>query len=206
MGRPDKPGDDGFGLDLRISKSELRNELRDRRAELARVHPDFAREAAAHVAALKIADGATVGAYVAIRDEADPHLILKKLTLQSCTLAFPRVVAKDEPLVFHRWKPGENLQRGAYGIPEPSKDWPLAYPKILLVPLLAFDRAGHRLGYGGGFYDRTLDFLRANSTVRAIGVAYAGQEVDELPREAHDHPLDAVITEQGVREFTRRTG
>jgi 5-formyltetrahydrofolate cyclo-ligase len=187
-----------------ISKIDLRNELRKRRAELAHAHPDFARDAAEHVAALKVEDGAAIGAYVAINDEADPHLILKKLTLQNCTLAFPRVAAKDEPLVFHRWMPGQNLQRGKYGIPEPAKDWPLAYPKILLVPLLAFDHTGHRLGYGGGYYDRTLDFLRANSTVRAIGVAYAGQEVDELPREDHDHPLDAVITENGVREFTRR--
>jgi 5-formyltetrahydrofolate cyclo-ligase len=187
-------------------KSAFRKTMRARRAELARAHPDFARDAAEHVGALKIADGATVGAYVAINGEADPHRILKKLTLRNCTLAFPRVVAKDEPLVFHRWKPGQNLQRGAYGIPEPSKDSPLAYPKILLVPLLAFDAQGHRLGYGGGYYDRTLDFLRANSTVRAIGVAYAGQEVAELPREDHDHPLNAVITENGVREFTRRTG
>jgi 5-formyltetrahydrofolate cyclo-ligase len=186
-----------------ISKTELRTELRARRAELARAHPDFARDVAEHVAALKIADGSVVGGYVAIGDEADPHIILKKLTLQNCTLAFPRVAAKDEPLVFHRWTPGKNLQRGSYGIPEPLKDWPLAYPKILLVPLLAFDMNGHRLGYGGGYYDRTLDFQRANATVRAIGVAYAGQEVAELPREAHDHPLDAIITEKGVREFRR---
>jgi len=184
-----------------ISKLELRTELRARRAELARAHPDFARDVAEHVAALNIADGSTVGGYIAIGDEADPHILLKKLTLQNCTLAFPRVNAKDAPLVFHRWNAGQNLQRGAYGIPEPAKDWPLAYPKILLVPLLAFDRQGHRLGYGGGYYDRTLDFLRANSTVRAIGVAYAGQEVAELPREAHDHPLDAVVTESGLREF-----
>jgi 5-formyltetrahydrofolate cyclo-ligase len=184
-----------------ISKTELRTELRARRAELAHAYPDFARAVAEHAAALKIADASVVGGYIAIGDEADPHVLLKKLTLQNCTLAFPRVAAKDEPLVFHRWKPGQNLQRGTYGIPEPSKDWPLAYPKILLVPLLAFDTNGHRLGYGGGYYDRTLDFLRANSTVRAIGVAYAGQEVAELPREGHDHPLDAVITENGVRAF-----
>ncbi|MBS0273552.1 MAG: 5-formyltetrahydrofolate cyclo-ligase [Proteobacteria bacterium] len=184
-----------------ISKIELRKELRARRAQLAHAHPDFARDVAIHVAALKIAEGSVAGGYIAIGDEADPHILLKKLTLQNCTLAFPRVAAKGEPLVFHRWCAGQNLQRGAYGIPEPLKEWPLAYPKILLVPLLAFDRHGHRLGYGGGYYDRTLDFLRANSTVRAIGVAYAGQEVDELPREAHDHPLDAVITENGMREF-----
>jgi 5-formyltetrahydrofolate cyclo-ligase len=184
-----------------ISKVELRKNLRARRAELAHASPDFARDVAEHVAALKIADGSVVGGYIAIHDEADPHLLLKKLTLQNCTLAFPRVHARDEPLAFHRWNAGQNLQRGAYGILEPLKDWPLAYPKILLVPLLAFDTSGHRLGYGGGYYDRTLDFLRANSTVRAIGVAYAGQEVPELPHEAHDHPLDAVITENGVREF-----
>ncbi len=191
-------------LSAHLSKNEFRDAMRKRRAALAHALPDFARNVGEHVAALKIADGATVGAYVAINDEADPHIILKKLTLQNCEIAFPRVVAKDEPLVFHGWKPGQNLQRGTYGIPEPSKDWPLAYPKILLVPLLGFDHAGHRLGYGGGYYDRTLDFLRANSTVRAIGVAYAGQEVDELPREDHDHSLDAVITELGVRTFAGR--
>ncbi|HSM97060.1 MAG TPA: 5-formyltetrahydrofolate cyclo-ligase [Rhizomicrobium sp.] len=184
-----------------ISKLELRKELRKRRAELAHAHPDFAREMAEHAGALNIAEGSVIGGYIAIADEADPHILLKKLTLRNCTLAFPRVNAKDEPLVFHRWTPGLNLQRGAYGIPEPTKDWPLAFPKTLLVPLLAFDSSGHRLGYGGGYYDRTLDFLRANSTVRAIGVAYAGQEVDQLPREGHDHPLDAVITENGVRNF-----
>ncbi|HEY2035004.1 MAG TPA: 5-formyltetrahydrofolate cyclo-ligase [Rhizomicrobium sp.] len=189
-----------------ISKIEFRTELRARRAKLAHAHPEFAHEVAEHVAALKIPDASVVGGYIAIGDEADPHILLKKLILQNCTLAFPRVDVRDEPLVFHRWMPGQNLQRGTYGIPEPSKDWPLAYPKILLVPLLAFDRNGHRLGYGGGYYDRTLDFLRANSTVRAIGVAYAEQEVDELPREAHDHPLDAVITENGVREFHHTKG
>jgi 5-formyltetrahydrofolate cyclo-ligase len=186
---------------MTISKTELRNETRAHRADLARAHPDFAHAVIAHVGALSIADNSVVGGYVAIHDEADPHLILQQLVLQNCTLAYPRVVTKAEPLAFHRWAPGREWRNGAYGILEPAKDWPLAYPKILLVPLLAFDSNGHRLGYGGGYYDRTLDFLRANSTVRAIGVAYAGQEVAELPREAHDHPLDAVITENGVRTF-----
>ncbi len=186
------------------SKEAFRREAKSRRAELARAHPDFAREAAAHVAALDIPDGSVVGAYVAARDEADPRLILQKLAACHCTIAFPRVAAKDGPLVFHRLNRGDAMAPGAFAIPEPPGDRPLAYPKILLVPLLAFDRAGHRLGYGGGYYDRTLDFLRANAAVRAIGVAYAGQEVDALPREAHDQPLDAVITEAGVRKFTGR--
>lgn len=177
--------------------------MRARRVDLARARPDFPQRSAQHVAALAIPDNSVVGGYVAMRDEADPHLILQQLVLQNCTLAYPRVVAKGEPLAFHRWAPGQEWRNGAYDILEPAKDWPLSYPKILLVPLLAFDAHGHRLGYGGGFYDRTLDFLRANSTVRAIGVAYAGQEVEALPREAHDHPLDTVITEQGVRTFLR---
>ncbi|HWD49452.1 MAG TPA: 5-formyltetrahydrofolate cyclo-ligase [Rhizomicrobium sp.] len=183
------------------SKHDLRTEARARRAELTRADPDFARKLGEHVDALNIRDGSVLGAYVATKDEADPHILLKKLVAKKCTIAFPRVVTKDEPLAFHRWKPAEQLHKSAFGILEPSKDAPLAYPHILLVPLLAFDMRGHRLGYGGGFYDRTLDFLRANSTVRAIGVAYAGQEVAELPREDHDHVLDAIITENGVREF-----
>lgn len=184
-----------------MTKSEFREKARARRAELARADRDFARKLAEHADALNIRDGSVVGAYVATNDEADPRILLKKLFAMNCTTAFPRVVAKDEPLAFHRWKPRDELHKGTFGILEPSKDTPLAYPHILLVPLLAFDARGHRLGYGGGFYDRTLDFLRASSTVRAIGVAYAGQEVAELPREDHDHVLDAIITENGVREF-----
>ena len=184
-----------------LSKNELRNQARARRAELARANPDFARQLAEHAAALNIPDGSVVGGYAAFGDEADPRILLEKFAAGGCTLALPRVAAKDAPLMFHRWNSGEDLHKGALGILEPAADTPLAYPHILLVPLLAFDARGHRLGYGGGYYDRTLDYLRANSTVRAIGVAYAGQEVKELPREAHDHALDAVITETNVREF-----
>jgi 5-formyltetrahydrofolate cyclo-ligase len=184
-----------------ISKIDLRSEAHTRRTALARANPDFARRIAEHVNALNVRDGSVIGAYVAMKDEADPFPLLETLIAKQCVIALPRVVAKDEPLAFHRWKPGDELYRGALGISEPAKDTPLAFPHILLAPLLAFDARGHRLGYGGGFYDRTLDFLRANSTVRAIGVAYAGQEVAELPREDHDHVLDAIITENGVREF-----
>ncbi len=77
-------------------------------------------------------------------------------------------------------------------------DWPRAVPTLLLVPLLAFDRNGHRLGYGGGFYDRTLDALQ----VPAIGIAYAGQEVSSIPHEAHDRRLDGILTERGLRRFS----
>jgi 5-formyltetrahydrofolate cyclo-ligase len=92
---------------------------------------------------------------------------------------------------------GEVLTPGAFGVHEPLAHWPAISPRVLLVPLLAFDAEGYRLGYGGGFYDRTLAALQA----RAIGIAFAGQRVDFLPRDAHDYPLDAVLTEQGLTRF-----
>ena len=91
----------------------------------------------------------------------------------------------------------EVLAPGAFGIHEPLDIWPRATPQILLVPLLAFDAAGHRLGYGGGFYDRTLALLKAP----AIGIAYAGQQTEKLPAEEHDARLNAVLTEKGLTRF-----
>jgi 5-formyltetrahydrofolate cyclo-ligase len=102
------------------------------------------------------------------------------------------------PLEFHRVPDGEVLARGAFGIHEPLESWPRVAPALLLVPLLAFDASGHRLGYGGGFYDRTLALLN----VPAIGIAYAGQEISSIPFEPHDRTLDMILTEQGTRKFS----
>jgi 5-formyltetrahydrofolate cyclo-ligase len=181
------------------SKTNLRNTARAVRAELVKSVPDFPQRLAAQAVALEIPAGSLIGAYAALPDEADPHLLLKQLALNGCTFAFPRVEAKGAALVFHHWKPGSIMQPGAYGIAEPPPDWPVARPQILFVPLLAFDSTGHRLGYGGGFYDRTLAEL--GKGVRTIGIAYAGQEVKDLPRESHDHPLHMIATENGVRRF-----
>ena len=112
-------------------------------------------------------------------------------------VAFPRVAAKDQPLDFHRVPDDGVLAPGAFGIHEPLPTWPRVAPDVLLVPLLAFDTSGHRLGYGGGFYDRTLEKL----DIPAIGIAYAGQEVASLPAEVHDRRLDMILTEQGLRQF-----
>lgn len=185
-------------------KAHLRDAARGRRAVLAAECPDFAERLAAHAHALDIPRGSVVGAYVAMEGEADPHLLLKTLALADCTFAFPRVAAKKQPLVFHHWQPGRDLIRSAFGVPEPVEDWPRAQPGVLLVPMLAFDAGGYRLGYGGGFYDITLAALRASGPLRAIGVAFAGQEVEALPREPHDQRLDAVVTEKGFRSFTTR--
>jgi 5-formyltetrahydrofolate cyclo-ligase len=185
------------------SKTQLRQELRARRAALAQALPDHPGLLAAQAAALAIAPMSLVGAYQALPGEADPRLLLLELAAEGCNLAFPRVAAKGQALVFHRWGPDRPLIRGAFGVLEPEPDWPVAAPRIVLVPLLGFDASGHRLGYGGGYYDRTLAALRAAGPLRAIGVAYAGQEVERLPHEPHDHPLDALVTEQGVRTFPR---
>jgi 5-formyltetrahydrofolate cyclo-ligase len=182
-------------------KRHLRDEARGRRAVLAAECPDFAERVAAHADALAIPRGSVVGAYIAMAGEADPHLLLKRLALADCRLAFPRVAAKKQPLVFHHRRSGHDLVRSAFGVLEPAPDWPIAQPAVLLVPMLAFDGDGYRLGYGGGFYDMTLAALRAAGAIRAIGVAFAGQEVEELPREAHDQRLDAIVTERGVRSF-----
>ena len=175
-----------------MSKPELRKEARQRRKSLE--HPDIAAALAAHAPALKLAPGTVVGGYHALPAEADPALLLKALAAQGCRIAFPRIVVRDMPLEFHLVPDGEMLQPGAHGIREPLPHWSSVMPHLLLVPLLAFDAGGHRLGYGGGFYDRTLKAFG----IRAIGIAYAGQEVESLPHEAHDVALDAILTERGL--------
>jgi 5-formyltetrahydrofolate cyclo-ligase len=180
-----------------LSKKELRQKARETRARLAAAQPDFALALAAAAEDLGLARGTVVGAYHARRDEADPAQLAARLVELGAFIAFPRVTARDAALAFHHVPDGEVLVPGSFGIHEPLAHWPSVTPRLLLVPLLAFDRKGHRLGHGGGHYDRTLAALR----VPAIGIAYAGQEVSSLPAEAHDMALDGVITEQGVRYF-----
>jgi len=177
------------------SKSELRTAAREKRLSLVR--KDYAGEIARHAESLKIAKASVVGGYHALPDEADPGLLLERLVELGCHIAYPRVVGRGLPLEFHRVPDGEVLAPGAFGIHEPLDIWPRAVPNVLLVPLLAFDPSGHRLGYGGGFYDRTLAMLK----VPAIGIAYAGQEMDLLPHQPHDAKLDAILTEGGLTKF-----
>ena len=176
-------------------KTELRRAAREKRLGLA--YRGFASEIARHAEALKIAKGTVVGGYHALPDEADPALLLERLVELGCHIAFPRVAGKGMPLEFHRVPDGEVLAPGVFGIHEPLDIWPRAVPALLLVPLLAFDASGHRLGYGGGFYDRTLALLK----VPAIGIAFAGQEIASLPHAEHDMRLNAVLTERGLTRF-----
>jgi 5-formyltetrahydrofolate cyclo-ligase len=175
-------------------KPQLRIEARARRKALAAAQPDFARLLAAHADAPPLRPGTIIGAYHALPEEADPALLLAALVERGHHIAFPRVVTKDAPLEFHRVPDGDVLRAGAYGIAEPAAHFPRVKPELLLVPLLAFDARRHRLGMGGGFYDRTLEALR----VPAIGIAFAGQQLPSLPAEPHDIALDAILTEHGL--------
>jgi 5-formyltetrahydrofolate cyclo-ligase len=182
-------------------KKALRPAERARRTELARACPDFAERIARYADDLPLSARATVGGYRALTGEADPSLLLAALQARGCELAYPRVHMKGQPLWFHVPVEHEPWVAGAFGILEPRPDWPRAYPSVLLVPLLAFDAEGYRLGYGGGYYDRTLAQFRSERPVAAIGVAFAGQEVEYVPRDASDQPLDSVVTELGLRRF-----
>lgn len=122
--------------------------------------------------------------------------LFDRLVAEGWTTALPVVVAKNAPLLFRQWAPGGALVVGRWDIQVPPETAPEVQPDVLLVPMLAFDRKGYRMGYGGGFYDRTLAKLRALKKVTAIGVAYAGQEIDMVPRDEHDQPLDWIMTEQ----------
>ena len=139
-----------------------------------------------------------VSAFFPYKSEIDARLLLGKLAGEGWTTCLPIVIAPREPLVFRRWLPGEPTIPGVWGIPRPTDDALLLEPDVLLVPLMAFDRRGYRLGYGGGFYDRTLDVLRSKKTIVAIGVAYSAQQVDSVPHDSHDHSLDFIMTEKGV--------
>ena len=120
-------------------------------------------------------------------------------------LALPVVGQVNSPLVFRRWRPGVPLEQGPHGTSQPGPSAPDVQPECLLVPLLAFDRRGGRLGYGGGYYDRTLESLRLSGVCPlVVGIAYAAQEVSSVPMEPHDQPLDLVVTERELIDMTPR--
>lgn len=145
--------------------------------------------------------GAIIAGYAAVRGEADPFPLMATLSAQGHALCLPHT--EGERLIFRSWKPGDPLVVGRFAIPEPDAKAKERRPDLILVPLLAFDRHGYRLGYGGGYYDRYLSEHRAKRTIKAIGIAYEVQAVDELPREPTDEPLDAVVTETRVLRFER---
>lgn len=187
-------------------KQAMRSQARERRAQLARAVPNAAEHMAEHfLRAIPVPADATVSAYWPMDDEADPLPIVERLRLKGHAIALPRVAGpKRTPLTFHVHLPEHELVPGKYGLSEPHPDWTMAVPTVLIVPLLAFDGRGYRVGYGGGFYDATLADLRRAHLVIAVGLAYAGQEVPNVPHDDHDERLDWVVTEQEAHRFPER--
>ncbi len=137
-----------------------------------------------------------VSGFWPIKDEVSTLPLLERLAGQGIATALPVMVGRDKPLTFRAWKPGEPLAEVQMKIMEPPPEAPEVLPDLLFVPLAAFDRKGGRLGYGAGYYDRTLAKLRGLKRIVAVGVAFEVQELQDLPQEPHDEPLDYVLTER----------
>jgi 5-formyltetrahydrofolate cyclo-ligase len=136
-----------------------------------------------------------IGLYEPFRDEIHPGELIRRLAEQGRRLALPSTPSFTAPIVFRAWAPGDALVRGRMNIPEPSPDAPEVFPEVLVVPPVAFDRRCYRIGYGAGFYDRTIPVLRHMHPVFTLGFAFACQEVASVPDEQHDVPLDAIATD-----------
>ena len=145
--------------------------------------------------AIDFPSGCVVSAYWPIGSEIDPRSLMIHLHEHGHPIALPVTPGCGDPLVFRAWRPEDLLEAAGFGTRVPLASQPELTPRVLIVPLLAFDRTGYRLGYGGGFYDRTLARLRQSGAVLAVGVAYAAQEVPEVPRDGSDQPLDWLVTE-----------
>ena len=141
--------------------------------------------------------GKSLSGYMPMRTEIDP---LHAMAAHQGTVCVPVITGKGQPLRFREWTPGCTMIAGEFGALIPA-DGAWIEPDVLIVPLLAFDARGYRLGYGGGYYDRTLQALRAKRATIAVGYAFAAQRVLEVPIDEHDQRLDAIITERGVVRF-----
>jgi len=181
------------------SKAALRREAIARRDAL----PAKARQTAAEVIAarafpLAVGPGVIVSGFMPLGNEINPLPLMRRLAGEGARLALPAVAGRGTPLIMRAWAFGEPLSAGVWGIREPPPEAAEVEPDILLVPLLAFGRSGYRVGYGGGYYDRTIAQLRARKAVVAVGLAFAAQEVSTVPTTPRDALLDLVLTEREV--------
>ena len=179
-------------------KSVLRHDaLRRRGAVEPAVRESFsARLAEQGVAFARRVGAGVVAAFLPIRDEPDTLPLLAALSAHGFRTALPVAAARGAPLVFRRWRAGDPTRTGPMGLREPLADAEILAPDLLFVPLACFDRRGHRIGFGAGFYDRSLAALRAAGRTTAVGVAFSASQVAEIPDEPHDERLDFVLTER----------
>jgi 5-formyltetrahydrofolate cyclo-ligase len=187
---------------IQEAKAALRAEMRQRRRALAEQQPHAGRSIAdTALAQGLIPPDAVTALYWPIGDEVDLRPLMERLIQQGLPVALPCTPDAPGPLTFRRWTPETGMKAGRNRTMEPNTGAPELTPTVLFLPLLAFDTSGRRMGYGGGFYDRSLAALRTNGAVEAYGAAYAGQAVPRVPADALDQPLDGVVTERGLTLF-----
>jgi 5-formyltetrahydrofolate cyclo-ligase len=185
-------------------KARLRAEALARRETM----PAQQRQAAAEIITARrfpvdVAPGTIVSGYSPMKSELSPLPLMRKLADAGAKLALPVVQGRGRPLLMRAWNFGEPLAEGAWNIRQPKSDAPEVLPDILLVPLAAFDRTGHRIGYGAGYYDLTIAALRTIKTITAIGLAFAAQEIENVHATPRDARLDLVLTEDEVIDFRK---
>jgi len=185
-------------------KSEIRRGAAARRDAL----PVAERAAAAATIAARplpvaVPAGAVVSGFSPLKSEINPVPLMRVFADAGARLALPVVAGRGKPLVMRSWAFGEPLVAGVWGIREPPASAPEVFPDILIVPMLAFDRTGHRIGYGAGYYDMTIARLRGMKPVVALGIAYAAQEIAEIPTTPRDARLDFVLTERETIDFRK---
>ena len=190
---------DHHSTSIADAKAALRREALARRDGLP---PDMRAAAAQTIAEqpvpCAVAAGAIVSGFMPLKSEINPMLLMRRLADAGAQLALPAVAGRGKPLTMRAFAFGEPLVAGVWGIREPGPDAREVFPDIVIVPLLAFDRAGRRLGYGAGYYDMTITGLRARKPVIAVGIAFAAQEIPCVPTTARDAALDLVLTEHEV--------
>ena len=188
--------------DIQTAKTALRTAALALRDAL----PAAERQAAAAAIAtrgfpVETTPGTIVSGFMPMKTEINPLPLLRKLADAGTQLALPAIAGRGKPLIMRAWKFGDPFKAGQWGIREPTADALEVAPDILIVPLACFDRAGHRIGYGAGYYDMTINALRAKKKAIAIGIAFAAQEIPKVPATERDARLDLVLTEREMIDF-----
>jgi 5-formyltetrahydrofolate cyclo-ligase len=145
--------------------------------------------------------GMIISGFSPMKSEINPVPLMRKLADAGAQLALPAIAGRGKPLIMRAWNFDDPLKAGQWNIREPAPDAPEVAPDILIVPLAAFDRVGHRIGYGAGYYDMTIAALRVKKRVIAVGIAFAAQEIPQVPATARDARLDLVLTERETIDF-----
>jgi 5-formyltetrahydrofolate cyclo-ligase len=189
----------GFNMPTTPEKAALHSVAKEARHALRGDERKRATSAVTERAVLRLTETkGLIGLYEPFGDELHPGLLMEGLAVSGRTLALPCTSKWNHPLIFRAWAIGEPLVKGRMNIPEPQPDAPEVWPDVLVVPPVAFDRRCFRIGYGAGFYDRTIPALRSIHPVFVLGVAFSCQEVEVVPDEPHDVPLDLIATERGL--------